>query len=121
MKLLADENIPYLVINQLRRAGHDVVWAGTDCKGANDEEVVERARDEERVLLTFDKDFGELAFHQGLSSKSGVVLLRLKLHAPDYVLQHVLGHFEHCENWLGHFVVISEFKIRIRPLPGSAK
>jgi predicted nuclease of predicted toxin-antitoxin system len=51
---------------QIRVSGHDVVWAGDWDKDPGDEEILNRAHDELRVLVTLDKDFGELAILRGL-------------------------------------------------------
>lgn len=58
MKLLANENYPLLAVVALRDVGHDVLWARTDMPGVMDDMILQRAQDEERLVLTFDKDFG---------------------------------------------------------------
>jgi hypothetical protein len=63
MKLLANENFPGEAVRALRARGHDVLWVRREMPGAPDADVVGRARSEGRLLVTFDKDFGELAFH----------------------------------------------------------
>ena len=62
MRLLANENFPRIAVEALRARGHDVAWVRTDIPGASDQDVIHRAVAENRVLVTFDKDFGELAF-----------------------------------------------------------
>ncbi len=52
--------------NFLRHDGHDVAWVRTDAPGSTDQQVLARAVAEDRILLTFDKDFGDLAFRAGL-------------------------------------------------------
>jgi predicted nuclease of predicted toxin-antitoxin system len=59
----------------LREAGHDVVAIAEVAKGATDDQVLEHALKEDRVLITEDRDFGELVYARGRSS-SGVILLR---------------------------------------------
>jgi predicted nuclease of predicted toxin-antitoxin system len=61
VRLLADESCDYGVVMALRVAGHDVVAVIEDSRGALDREVFARSRREHRVLLTEDKDFGQLA------------------------------------------------------------
>jgi predicted nuclease of predicted toxin-antitoxin system len=61
VRLLANENFPGDAVAALRRLGHDVAWVRTDAPGSKDPEVLQRAVQEERVLVTLDKDFGELA------------------------------------------------------------
>ncbi|HEO69984.1 MAG TPA: hypothetical protein ENN80_01880 [Candidatus Hydrogenedentes bacterium] len=71
MRVIADENLQGDTVLALRSAGHDVVWAPADMSGANDRTIVESAESEERVSVTFDKDFGELAFRYALAAPKG--------------------------------------------------
>ena len=66
MQLLANENFPLDAVEALRHEGHDVIWIRTDSPGSKDRDILHRAVTENRVLLTFDKDFGDLAFQFGL-------------------------------------------------------
>ena len=59
MRLLADENIPGDAVAALRATGHDVAWIRIEAPGSPDQDVLSRAQQEGRILLTFDKDFGE--------------------------------------------------------------
>jgi predicted nuclease of predicted toxin-antitoxin system len=70
MLLLANENFPLDAVEALRTAGHDVLWIRTESPGIADTEVLARAVAERRVLITFDKDFGELAFRSKLPADS---------------------------------------------------
>jgi predicted nuclease of predicted toxin-antitoxin system len=65
MRILADENFPGDAVTALREQGHDVLWIRTDAPGISDHEVLTHAQAEARILITFDKDFGELAFRFG--------------------------------------------------------
>jgi predicted nuclease of predicted toxin-antitoxin system len=100
MRFLADENFPGAAVQALRAAGHDVTWVQEAAAGSKDEAVLQRAQDEARILITFDKDFGELAFRRGLPASSGVILLRittpsaaLSLLLPDNIDRNL-----HCRN-----------------------
>src|SRR2546430_16723808 len=75
MNFVADESCARPVIQALREAGHDVVAIAEIAKGATDDQVLERALKEKRVLITEDRDFGELVYARGRSS-SGVILVR---------------------------------------------
>jgi len=77
MRLQADENVPLDVVTALRLRGHDVAWVREDMPGAEDMRVLERAQRENRVVLTFDKDFGELAIRRQIPAVSGIILLRI--------------------------------------------
>ena len=61
MRFLANENFPGAAVAMLQSTGHDVVWLRTAAPGASDPEVLAWAARDARTLLTFDKDFGELA------------------------------------------------------------
>ena len=75
MRFLADESCDFAVVRALRSAGHNVLAIAEVSPRIGDEEVLRHARDEKRVLLTEDTDFGELVYAEGLGS-SGVVLFR---------------------------------------------
>src|SRR5262245_26793153 len=79
MRFLANENFPADAVTQLKAAGHDIVWVRTAAPGMKDEDVLAWAAREARIVLTFDKDFGELAWRAGLPASSGIVLLRLPM------------------------------------------
>ena len=79
MRFLANENFPGDAVTQLKAAGHDIVWVRVAAPGIKDEDVLAWAAREARIVLTFDKDFGELAWRAGLPASSGIVLLRLPM------------------------------------------
>src|SRR2546425_2698747 len=80
MRILANENVPGPVVAALRAAGHDVLWVKESMTGAKDHDV--HAQSEARLVVTFDKDFGELAVRSRLPAASGVVLFRLHGSGP---------------------------------------
>ena len=77
MKFVADENFPRNALRVLRESGFDVVSIAETQPGIPDTEVLSIASAESRTLLTFDKDFGDLAFRQGLPASCGVILFRV--------------------------------------------
>ncbi len=81
MRFLADENFPGGAVRALRAAGHDVECVRKSGPGMADEEVLSWAMREERVVLTFDKDFGELAWRAGLPADCKIILFRLAVPA----------------------------------------
>jgi predicted nuclease of predicted toxin-antitoxin system len=117
MRVLANENFPREAVDALRSGGHDVAWVRTDSPGSSDEAVIRRAEAEARVLITFDKDFGELAFRSGLSSPSGVILFRISQDSPSHVAKVSVAVLERPMNWAGKFSVIEEGGIRVVSLP----
>lgn len=117
MLFLADENVPGEVVDALRQRGQDVVWVRTDAPGSGDRAVLERAQRERRVLLTFDKGFGELAFRFGLPAESGVVLLRIATSSPTEVAARCVSVLESRDDWAGQFAVVEERRLRLVSLP----
>lgn len=76
MRLLADEGVDLPVVERLRRNGHEVSYVAEMAPGLSDDAVLELARRDGRVLLTADRDFGDLVFRQRKLA-GGVVLIRL--------------------------------------------
>jgi Domain of unknown function (DUF5615) len=89
MRFLANENFPGAAITALEAAGHDVVWVRMAAPGTTDPDVLALAAREERILLTFDKDFRELARGSALPRTCGVVLLRTPMPRPGDVGQRL--------------------------------
>jgi predicted nuclease of predicted toxin-antitoxin system len=115
MRILADESCDFSVVLALRAAGHDVVAVAEAAPTIEDSEVIERAVREVRVLLTEDKDFGQLVF-AGARESSGVVLIRFPASArsalPALVLETIRHHGEQLA---GSFVVLEPHRTRVRP------
>lgn len=78
-----------------------------------------RAQRGMRVLVTFDKDFGELAFRAGAAAGAGVVLFRVAAESPDAAARIAVDVFSMRSDWAGVFAVVEDARIRIRELPGS--
>jgi predicted nuclease of predicted toxin-antitoxin system len=116
MRLLANENFPGIAVAVLQARGHDVTWIRTDSPGASDHDVIGRAVAEGRVLITFDKDFGELIFRYGVPASCGVVLFRIAPASPERVAQTAAAVLESRDDWAGHFSVIEEIRVRMIPL-----
>jgi predicted nuclease of predicted toxin-antitoxin system len=117
MKFLANENFPKDAVDALRNRGHDVLWIRSDAPGIDDIEVLNRAASENRILLTFDKDFSELAFRYGLPSHCGIILFRISTRNSEYIANVSISVLESRTDWKGNFSVIEESRIRMRPLP----
>jgi predicted nuclease of predicted toxin-antitoxin system len=116
MRFLANENIPGSAVAALEAAGHDVVWIRSVARGAADQDVLAWAAREGRILLTFDKDFGELARRSASPRTCGVVLLRMPMPRPSDVGQRLATVIAARDDWAGHFSVIEPGRVRMRPL-----
>lgn len=119
MNILADENFPGDAVRALRREEHDVVWIAEISPGISDDEVLALAQAEDRVVVTFDKDFGELSFRVHLSALSGVILFRISMESPAQVAALAVTAIESRSDWAGHFSVVEDDRIRMTPLPDS--
>jgi predicted nuclease of predicted toxin-antitoxin system len=117
MRLCANENIPEDCVLRLRGSGHDVVWIREAAPGSSDREVLIRALEEDRLLITFDKDFGELVFHRGAKASRGVILFRISQPSSAAVGERVTAVLASRDDWSGHFSVVDDFTIRMRRIP----
>ncbi len=116
MRFLANENFPGAAVVALAAAGHDIVWVRIAAPGVSDPEVLAWAVREQRVLLTFDQDFGELAGGSALPSVCGVVLFRIPVPKPGDVGQRLAELIAGRDDWAGHFSVIQPGRVRMRRL-----
>lgn len=116
MKFLADENVEKPIVDMLREAGHDVLYISEFTQRSRDEQLLDQAKNESRILLTNDKDFGELVYLQG-KNNVGIILMRFvseKSKVKTRFVAHLVNNFS--DRLIGHFTVISETKIRFRNL-----
>ena len=121
MRIVANENISSTVIQELRQRGHDVLSVKESMRSAPDEDILAQAQQEKRLILTHDKDFGELAFRCGLPADCGVILLRLSGDSPEQDNRRAIDTIETRTDWVGNFSVVTDDRIRIRPLPGPRR
>jgi predicted nuclease of predicted toxin-antitoxin system len=116
MKFLADENMDAAIVDRLRQVGHQVWYVLEMEPGIPDEEVLALANREGAVLITADKDFGELVFRLR-SITTGVILIRLAglstLAKIDIIIMTIQ---EHESELFAAFTVVSPTSIRIRKL-----
>jgi len=82
MRLICNENVPDSVVRGLRERGHDVLAVKESLRGAADIQIPARAQADLRLVVTQDKDFGELALRYALPAESGVLLFRLSHPTP---------------------------------------
>ena len=117
MRLLVNENISRSVIRVLREKGHNVTSVKEELRGKPDEIVLARAQKERRLVVTQDKDFGELAFRVLLPATCGVIIFRLSGSDPEHDNRRIVEVLESRKDWTGHFAVVTDTQIRIRALP----
>lgn len=115
MRLVADESIDAPIVERLRQGGHEVLFIAELDPGLEDEAVLALANDRDALLLTADKDFGELVFRLGKVT-TGVILLRvagLKPRRKAEIVEACVA--KHGEELPRTFTVIAPGGVRIRP------
>lgn len=116
---MADAHVDREWVEALRAHGHDVTWVVQEDPRASDREILARAQEEGRLVITFDKDFGELAFRLGLPAAAGIVLFRERASDAPLTAGAAVGVLESREDWAGHFSVVEEGQIRVTSLPAA--
>jgi predicted nuclease of predicted toxin-antitoxin system len=115
MNLLADESIDKQMVERLRLDGHTVIYIAEIEPSISDDLVLQKANENSSLLLTADKDFGELVFHKQLLSSGGVVLIRLfglSAERKSEIISRLL--LERTEDVKQAFSVVSPGSVRIR-------
>lgn len=117
MNFVADESCAGPVIRAMRKAGHDVVSIAEIAKGATDEDVLERSLNQMRVLITEDRDFGELVYARGQRS-AGVILVRFPSQARSSKATTVVAAVAALGSRLEQaFTVVEPGRVRISGRP----
>jgi len=112
MRFLVDECTGPAVAAWLRRQNHEVFSVFEQSRGMNDEDIIQKAASENWILLTNDKDFGDMVYRDGRLHR-GVILLRLDDERSVSKIQ-VISHL--LKNYMNHlpdsFVVVTEKQVR---------
>ena len=117
MKFLADENFPLPSVFELRKDNHDVTAIIQDSPGVSDRSILARAVREGRVVLTFDRDFGELVFRLKLAPPPGIVYFRFEPKSPTEPAEYLIGLLSQEAFILEKkFTVLDVRQVRQRPL-----
>jgi len=117
VKFLTDESVEKPVVDWLRNQSFDVMYIAekTPCI-SDDEDVLRLANNEDRVLITNDKDFGELVFHQARIAL-GIILIRATNEKSSNKVRLVREVLEKVGNKLaGSFIVVNEAGIRMKKI-----
>jgi predicted nuclease of predicted toxin-antitoxin system len=118
LRLLADENLHPVTVRHLRAAGYDVEWVKQTCPGAQDEDILSRPDIGEFVLVTLDRDFGDLIFRQGFPTPRAILYSRLSRANPQAIADRVATLIERgvAEN---HMTTITAQGERLKAFPGA--
>lgn len=114
MRFVVDESTGAAVTVLLRGLGHDTLFIGESAPQTRDDDILALAVAENRIVVTNDKDFGELVYRHGLIHV-GIVLLRLQDESAANkvaVMQNLLANYS--DRLVGHFVVATETHVRVR-------
>jgi predicted nuclease of predicted toxin-antitoxin system len=114
---LANENISRTTVEILRENGHDVTWVAESFPSIKDAIIISLARLENRIIITFDADYGELIYGKRLNPPLGIVYLRLNSADPAEPARLILQYLSLSHDIFdGRFSVITEKSIRYKPL-----
>ena len=120
MRLLADENVHSLVVERLRSAGHEVEWVAESGAGMADAAMLQRPDIAELVLITYDRDFGDLIFNHGYPAPRSILYSRLgradPRHAADRILRLLDSGLPE-----RHMITIARDGERMKPFPDGAR
>ena len=112
MRFLVDECTGPVVASWLRDQNHEVFSVYDEARGLDDDEVIQKALEGERILITNDKDFGEKVYRDG-RLHSGVILLRLqdeRSTSKIRVLSNLLNMYS--DRIPNSFLVVTEQRVR---------
>ena len=121
MRFLADEDFPLPSVRVLLATGYDVAAAILDSPpGDSDGQVLRRAANEGRILLTFDRDHGRLLYRQDAPIPEGVIYFRLDPSSPEEPARRLIGLLN-MDGFQanGFFTVVRQDRVRQRSLPRS--
>lgn len=119
LRFLADESCDFAVVRALRAAGYDVLAIAEQASGTSDRDVIQLALDHARVLLTEDKDFGQLVFAAFAGSR-GVILIRFPSDARTHLASVIVRVVDVYTSQLSNaFLTLSPGRVRISRLPSE--
>ncbi len=118
MKLLLDSCVWGRARDELQRLGHDVIWMGDSDEDPGDLEIIRRAHEEKRIVVTLDKDFGAIAVFQGHPHSGILRLVNFSARQQATVCAFVIGlHGEELQ--AGAIVTAEPGRLRVRPPAGK--
>lgn len=121
MKFIVDASSGLAIVNFLISHGYDVISVAREMPTADDQTILEKAKLEQRIVITNDKDFGELVF-RSRKANQGVVLIRLSDESSVNRVRAIKAVLDRCGGRIeNHFSVVTETEIRIRTIPQNSR
>jgi predicted nuclease of predicted toxin-antitoxin system len=115
-RFLADENIPRKVVDLISEKGYDVLWIKKIAPRGSDDCILSMAEADGRIILTFDRDFGQLVYEKKLLTTQGIIYFRLDGLSPSKMAKAVIDALDSDTIFSGYFTVVTKTKIRQTPL-----
>ena len=117
MNFLANENFPLLSVRLLREAGHRVVSIIQEAPGSKDEDILKRAYTERLIILTFDRDYGELIYRRKDLTPAGVVYFRFGPATPSEPAEILINIMDRADlSVIDKFTIVERGRVRQRSL-----
>ena len=117
MDFLANENFPLSSVRLLREAGHRVVSVIQEAPGSQDEDILKRAHTESLIILTFDRDYGELIYRHQALPPAGVVYFRFAPATPSEPAEILINVMDRADlSVIGKFTIVERGRVRQRSL-----
>jgi predicted nuclease of predicted toxin-antitoxin system len=120
VKLLADENVHSVVIARLRANGFDVEAIAETAPGISDELILARSDIGDLVLITYDRDFGDLIFNRSHPTPNILIYSRLGRAEPVYIADRIIEILKDSPK-SDHCFVISKDGVRARPFTSGSE
>ena len=116
MRWLVDECVHRVIVENLRKSGHDVTFVTELFPASPDESLYAFAAGQDHLLLTHDLDFGAIAFGQQFPGAAGVVMFRLRVSSVDFQWRRLQAVLNAGDALAGRLTIIEAARIRSRPL-----
>jgi predicted nuclease of predicted toxin-antitoxin system len=118
LRFLADENVHPVVVARLRAAGFVVEWIAETAKGSSDQSILNRDNIGEFILITFDRDFGDLIFNKGYARPYSIIYSRLGRAEPRHIADRI-GILIAEGIPAQHMIVITSDTVRLKAFPSG--
>ncbi len=114
MRVLLDSCVAGLAVEVIRQAGHDASWAGDWSQDPGDDEILRIAAAESRVLVTIDKDFGEMVIVRGMVHAGLIRLVGFRASEQGSAIVRLLAAYE-ADLAVGAILTAEPWRVRVRP------